>query len=63
MKNKVYPITIQTKKDDEMYGYLKSSVLFLCFCVSLCVGIIVLMVVLIEKEHQENVNNTSYLNI
>ena len=59
MKNKVYPITIQNKKDDELYGILHTTVLFMCFCVSLCVGIIVLMVVLIEKDHQDNVNNSS----
>ncbi len=45
---RIYPENL--KKEDEMYGLLKSIVCGLLFCVCVCVGLILIIVYSIENN-------------
>ena len=61
--NKIYPESFSKYNEkDENYNMLKSIVYGLCCCVCICVGILVLIIQSIEKDLDDNVNNSSYLN-
>ena len=52
---KIYPTSIH-KKDDEMYYLMRGIVYSLCFCVLMCVGLIILITLAIEKEIEDGSN-------
>ena len=54
--NKVYPVSIPIKKDDEMYGLIKFSVCILFICVCMCVGLIIMITLLIENNTKDGSN-------
>tara|TARA_B100000123_G_C25376486_1_gene273783 strand:+ start:217 stop:384 length:168 start_codon:yes stop_codon:yes gene_type:complete len=54
--NKVYPVSIPIKKDDEMYGLMKFSVCILLLCVCMCVGLIIMITLLIENDTEDGSN-------
>lgn len=61
--NKIYPETLSKYNEkDENYNMLKSIVYSLFCCVCICVGILVLIIQSIEKDLDDNINNSSYLN-
>tara|TARA_B100000035_G_scaffold270310_1_gene244568 strand:- start:184 stop:375 length:192 start_codon:yes stop_codon:yes gene_type:complete len=61
--NKIYPESLSKYNEkDENYNMLKSIVYSLCCCVCICVGILVLIIQSIEKDLDDNINNSSYLN-
>ena len=53
---KIYPTSIH-KKDDEMYYLMRGIVYSLCFCVLMCVGLIVLITLAVEKEIKDDGSN------
>tara|TARA_B100000900_G_C20584570_1_gene718972 strand:- start:1912 stop:2079 length:168 start_codon:yes stop_codon:yes gene_type:complete len=54
--NKVYPVSIPKKKDDEMYGLMKCMVCILLLCVCMCVGLIIMITLLIENDTKDGSN-------
>lgn len=54
--NKVYPVSIPIKKDDEMYGLMKCMVCILLLCVCMCVGLIIMIILLIENDIEDGSN-------
>ena len=49
---KIYPENIP-KKSDETYYLMKSVVFTLCFCVCTCIGLIVVITSVIEKDNND----------
>tara|TARA_B100001094_G_scaffold59292_1_gene54775 strand:- start:1346 stop:1513 length:168 start_codon:yes stop_codon:yes gene_type:complete len=54
--NKVYPVSIPKKNNDEMYGLMKFSVCILFICVCMCVGISILLIYLVENDIEDGSN-------
>lgn len=54
--NKVYPVNISKKNDDEMYALMKFSVYILFICICMCVGLIILITLLIENDTEDGSN-------
>ena len=52
---KIYPTSIQ--RGDEMYYLMRGIVYSLCFCVLMCVGLIVLITLAIENEIKDDGSN------
>ena len=54
--NKVYPVSIPIKNNDEMYGLMKFSVCILFICVCVCVGISMIIIYLVENDTEDGSN-------
>ena len=54
--NKVYPVSIPKKNNDEMCGLIRFSVCILFICVCMCVGISMILIYLVENDIEDGSN-------